>query len=124
MAKLLADQLRELWRDVEHKKLTAEEFQHQNDAWLAEFSDRWKKALALPAKSDFTGSMLGELTDYLRLGSLDELKAWHERAATKSENTWRDSVDPHDRKSVDRFYDECELELYSLLFWHTLTEDN
>ena len=54
---------------------------------------------------------------------MEELEAWRDRATKALAGAWND-VDPKNDQSVQRFYDGCQLELYNLLTWHTLREDD
>ena len=120
---MVADQLKALWDQVDRKQIAWQQYEQQKKSWLEEYASRWRRALIMPGDDDFVESSRHELIRYLHLKDSDALNAWHERARTNMGGAW-DSVDPEDDKSVALFYDGCELELYNLLMWHTLAEDD
>jgi mycofactocin glycosyltransferase len=123
MATMLADQLQALWDRVDRKEITAVDFERQQTEWLNGYAQTWKRALLMEGAIDLRESSLAELVIYLKLSGVAELEAWRQKAAKAAEADW-ESLDPTDPRAVERFYDNCQLELYNLLMWHTLAEDN
>jgi len=122
VTQMLADQLKSLWDDVEQKTLDWEEHERFKKRGLNGYIATWRDALLIDGQTDLRESSLQELVEYLGLKDTTELQAWSERANQAFANSWS-GVDPNDPKAVERFYDKCELELYNLLTWHTLAED-
>jgi SAM-dependent methyltransferase len=120
---LVADQLKELWLSVEGGKLSAEEFHAKQERLLYEYRSVWSQALLLDGYKNLEESLLSELGRYLGCRDAAEIKNWHQRALSRAKAQWYEEVDPHVRESVERFYDQCEAELYSLLCWHALNDD-
>jgi mycofactocin glycosyltransferase len=123
MVRMVADQLQALWDRVDRKEITAAAFERQQAEWLDGYAQTWKRALLMEGATDLRESSQAELVAYLSLNSCAELEIWRQEAAKAAEPDWR-SLDPTDPEAVERFYDNCHLELYSLLMWHTLVEDN
>jgi 2-polyprenyl-3-methyl-5-hydroxy-6-metoxy-1,4-benzoquinol methylase len=123
MTNMVADQLKELWDEVDRKTITWERFEQQKAEWLDGYASQWRSALTLDGFSDLRGSSLDELMRYLGLSDQSQLESWRQNANNAMSGAWN-SVDAHDPNSVARFYDGCQLELYNLLTWHTLEEDD
>jgi mycofactocin glycosyltransferase len=123
MTHMIADQLKELWDQVDRKTITWQQFEQQKTQWLDGYAAQWLKALLFKGSADLLASSHNELQRHLGLKNADELKAWRDRANAALPDQWK-SIDPADPRSVQQFYNGCELELYNLLTWHTLVEDD
>lgn len=123
MEKLLPDQLKELWRYVEAKELSTEDFDTKQQQGLAEYRKIWSEALLLEGYQDLQQSLIHELGLYTRCHDLVEVQLRCTRAVENLANEWRDKVDPTDRMSVENFYNHTKEEIYELMWWHTLLDD-
>jgi 2-polyprenyl-3-methyl-5-hydroxy-6-metoxy-1,4-benzoquinol methylase len=123
MQQLLPDQLKELWRRVEEKKLLTEEFNFKQEQGLAEYRKIWSDALLLEGYRELQKSLLDELGLYVGCQDSAEIQLRCSRAVESLAKEWGEKVDPTDRKSVENFYNETEAEIYELMWWHTLSED-
>jgi 2-polyprenyl-3-methyl-5-hydroxy-6-metoxy-1,4-benzoquinol methylase len=124
MEKLLADQLKELWHSVDQQELTAEAFQRLQDHLMAGDAEVWKRALLLEGHQDLQESLLAEIGRYMACGDLAEIRRRCLHAVANVRREWQDKVNPHDRRSIEHFYDESQAMLYELMWWHTLSEDS
>jgi 2-polyprenyl-3-methyl-5-hydroxy-6-metoxy-1,4-benzoquinol methylase len=123
MQQLLPDQLKELWRRVEEKKLLTEDFNFKQEQGLAEYRKIWSDALLLEGYRELQKSLLDELGLYVGCQDSAEIQLRCSRAVESLAKEWGEKVDPTDRKSVENFYNETEAEIYELMWWHTLSED-
>ena len=123
MEKLLPDRLKELWQSVERKQLLAEEFSIEQERLLTGYRRVWSDALRIEGHQDLRESLLYELGLYTGCTDLAEIRLRCKRAVEDLADEWRQKVDPGDRRSVERFYDETQAEVYELMWWHSLEED-
>ena len=123
MEKLLPDELKELWQSVEQKELLTEEFNAKQERGLAEYRKIWSDALLLEGHQHLQQSLLYELGLYMKCEDLAEIRGRCSSALEELAREWREKVDPTDRKSVERFYNESQGEIYELMWWHSLSED-
>ena len=123
MEKLLPDQLKDLWRFVEEKKLSPEDFAAQEERLLGEYKKLWTDALLLEGQRDLEDSLVHELGLYTRCDDPKKIRSICRAAVDTLAEQWRLHVDPADRRSVEKFYNETEAEIYELLWWHTLGDD-
>ena len=123
MENLLADKLKELWQSVEQQELSTEEFNLKQERGLAEYRKMWSDALVLEGHQDLQASLLYELGLYMKCEDLTEIERRCKRAVEDLASEWQEKVNPRDRKSVERFYNETQGEIYELMWWHTLSED-
>ncbi len=123
MTPLLADQLKDLWQCVEQKELLTKEFNLQQERGLAEYRRIWSDALRLGGQQDLQQCLLDELGLYMKCNDSAEIKLRCTRAVENLASEWREKVNPADRKSVERFYNETDGEIYELIWWHTLSDD-
>jgi 2-polyprenyl-3-methyl-5-hydroxy-6-metoxy-1,4-benzoquinol methylase len=124
MEKLLADQLKELWHSVVQQELTAEAFQRMQDRLMADDGEVWKRALLLEGHQDLQESLLYEIGRYTACEDLAEIQRRCLHAVANVRREWQEKVNPHDRRSIEQFYDESQAMLYELMWWHTLSEDS
>ncbi|MFZ2445136.1 MAG: class I SAM-dependent methyltransferase [Syntrophobacteraceae bacterium] len=120
---LLPDTLVRLWADVEGGRLSREEFHRDQDVFLEEYRDEWKRALLLDGEADLPNSILRELASYFGDGDLDETRRLCLDAVADIKGEWRDKVGSIDADRVRSFYDQSRAMLHELMWWHTLTDD-
>jgi 2-polyprenyl-3-methyl-5-hydroxy-6-metoxy-1,4-benzoquinol methylase len=123
MEKLLPDQLKDFWQTVARDEHTAEEYTHEYERLLAEYRQIWERALILHGHQDLQESLLAELGRYTQCSDGAEVQRRCEHAVASLKHEWEDKVQPADRQSIERFYDESQAMLYELTWWHTLGED-
>jgi 2-polyprenyl-3-methyl-5-hydroxy-6-metoxy-1,4-benzoquinol methylase len=122
--KLLPDELKELWANVDERRFTTEQFMIEQDRRLDEFRDAWKRALLLKGRRSLENSLVWELGSYLNCSDLTEVERRAKRALETTRDEWQRSERLGDRQSIEQFYDESESSLYELMWWHTLSYDN
>jgi 2-polyprenyl-3-methyl-5-hydroxy-6-metoxy-1,4-benzoquinol methylase len=123
MEKLLPDQLKDFWQTVVRNEHTAEDYTHEYDRLLAEYRQTWERALILDAHQDLQASLLAELGRYTQCANIAEVRHRCEHAVASLKCEWEDKVQPANRQSIERFYDESQAMLHELMWWHTLGED-
>jgi 2-polyprenyl-3-methyl-5-hydroxy-6-metoxy-1,4-benzoquinol methylase len=123
MDKLLPDQLKDFWQAVVRHEHTAEDYTHIYDRLLGEYRQTWERALILQGHQDLQESLLAELGRYSQCNDAAEILRRCEQAVASVKREWEDKVQPADRRSIERFYDESQAMLYELMWWHTLGED-
>jgi 2-polyprenyl-3-methyl-5-hydroxy-6-metoxy-1,4-benzoquinol methylase len=123
MDKLLPDQLKDFWQAVRQGQHTAEEYTEVYERWLGEYRHLWVQALLLEGQQDLTHSLLVELGRYAQCHDLAEVRRRCEQAVASVKREWEQKVQPADRLSIERFYDESQAMLYELMWWHTLGDD-
>ena len=124
MQKLLPDRLKNLWKDVEAKKATTEEFEVQQEKWFQEYRAIWKKAMLLDGQTELGNSLLVELGQHVGCSDLVEVRRRCAEASKGVASEWDEIVNPGDRDSVERFYNQSVAEIYGLLWWHALEDDH
>ena len=125
MEKLLPDQLKQLWQEVEQKQLTLEEFSRQQERFLAEYRSLWEQALILNGHKNLQESLCSELGQYSGCEDLTEIRRRCSCALSNVRGEWHgSSVDRDDLQSVQQFYNESEAMIYELMWWHSLSEDD
>ena len=123
MLKLMPDELKELWQAVEKNELLTEKFTREQERLLGEYRKIWSDALTLEGFKDLPASLFHELGLYIQCADAAEIQLRCSRAVKSLAQEWREKVDPTDRKSVERFYNESRVEIYDLIGWHTLSDD-
>jgi SAM-dependent methyltransferase len=124
MEKLLPDQLKELWHAVEQQQLTAEEFTSAQERLLGEYRKTWEQALLLEGCHDLQHSIFSELGRYVGCEDLVEIQRRCTQAVADVKQEWDAKVDPANRQSIERFYDESQAMIFELMGWHTLCDDS
>jgi hypothetical protein len=120
--KLLADELKEPWQRVEQKELLTEKFRLEQERSVGEYRKTWTAALVMKGFHDLQKSLFYELGLYTKCDPA-EVQLRCIRAVKNLAQEWRKNVNPRDRKSIEQFYNESQLEIYDLIWWHTLSED-
>jgi SAM-dependent methyltransferase len=123
MESLLPDRLKELWRRVDERELTADAAQRQQESLLDEYRAIWTKALVREEANDLKQSLLRELATYLGWSDLDDVEARCRAIGSELKGDWERIVQRDDPLSIDRFYDESQAHLFELIWWHSLAED-
>jgi len=123
MEALLPDRLKTLWREVDEGRLSAEDFQREQERLVGEYRLTWTRALLMDSLQDLAESILWELGEYTgnRDGEEIRRRCLHAVAHIKAE--WHRNVKDVNRQSVERFYADSEAMIYELMWWHTLSED-
>jgi SAM-dependent methyltransferase len=123
MEKLLPDQLKMLWQSVMEQQLTTEAYQQEQERLLDTYRETWTAALLLEGQTDLCTSILTELGQYAHCEDLEEVKDRCLGAVAALKGEWQAKVDPDNRRSIERFYDETQATMYELMWWHTLIDD-
>jgi SAM-dependent methyltransferase len=123
MERLLPDRLKELWARVEGGQMTAEAFTAQQERELDAYRGVWTEALVLAPHRDLQESLLAELGRYVGAAEEQALRERCREAVTALRREWEAGVEPRQRASIERFYDENPTMIYELMWWHTLGED-
>jgi SAM-dependent methyltransferase len=123
MEMLLPDQLQALWRAVEEKRLTAEEFTREQERLLGEYQRTWTQALLLNGRQDLRESLLSELGMYDHCDDAAEVLRRCERAVETLKHEWHAQVHGEEQQAIERFYDQSKTTMYELMWWHTLGDD-
>jgi mycofactocin glycosyltransferase len=123
MEKLLPDQLKDFWQTVVRNEHTAEEYTDEYDRSLAAYRQTWERALILDGHQDLQESLLAELGRYTQCTDVAEIQRRCADAVAELKHEWLDTVQPADRRSIERFYDKSQAMLYELMWWHTLRDD-
>lgn len=124
MDALLPDQLKELWRSIEAKERSADDYETLKDQWFAEYEAIWRDALVSGGHPDLKLSLLAELGQYVGVTDLAEMERLCRTAPAELAKEWDAWVDERDQSSVESFYNRSKAEIYGLLWWHTLLDDN
>ena len=119
----MPDELKELWRSVEKNGLLTEKFTREQERLLNEYRKIWTDALTLEGFKDLPASLFHELGLYTQCADAAEIQLRCSRAVKSLAQEWREKVNPTDSKSVERFYNESQVEIYDLIAWHTLSDD-
>jgi len=122
-AKLVPDQLMDLWQGVERGELDESGFARAQERLVGGYRAIWAQSLALDGHRDLEGSLLAELAEYVQCDDLNEVRRRCQAAMAGVEAEWRDRVDPRDPHSIQAYYDQNPIHLYELLWWHTLVDD-
>jgi 2-polyprenyl-3-methyl-5-hydroxy-6-metoxy-1,4-benzoquinol methylase len=123
MEKLLPDQLKSAWAEVEAGRLTAEEFDARQQAWTEEYRQIWRKALLLEGQTDLTASLLAEIARFSG-EPIAEVERRCRHAVNAIADEWNEQVRAENRESVERYYDRSEGYIYDLMWWHALHDDD
>jgi 2-polyprenyl-3-methyl-5-hydroxy-6-metoxy-1,4-benzoquinol methylase len=123
MEKLLPDQLKSAWAEVEAGRLTADEFDARQQAWTEEYRRIWRKALLLKGQTDLTASLLAEIARFSG-EPIAEVERRCRHAVNAIADEWNEQVRAENRESVERYYDQSEGYIYDLMWWHALHDDD
>lgn len=123
MEQLLPDRLKELWQLVDRGVMTAEAFDAEQAHQLDDCRAVWAEALRLEGHHDLAESLLAELAEYVGCRDLDEVERRCREAVAELKREWDHGVSRDSRTSVERFYDQTQVTLYELTWWHTLIDD-
>jgi len=123
MEDLLPDTLKRLWRDVEKGRLSAEDFQGEQERLVGEHGRAWTRALLLEGLDDLEESIVTEIGWYTGNGDREQIRRRCLDAVSHIKAEWQRDVKDLSRESVERFYEDSEAMIYELMWWHTLSED-
>ncbi len=123
MNQLLPDRLKELWNEVEAKRLRPEQFETEQERLLAEYKQLWGQALSLNGHTDLKSSLLAETGLYVGCSDLAEVERRCQRGYVAVKQEWESTFKAGDLQSVEKFYDASKAYTYDLMWWHTLTDD-
>jgi len=123
MEKLLPEQLKELWQSVAQKERSTETVTFKQEQLIAEYRKIWTDALVLEGFKDLQESLFHELGLFTGCSDPAEIRLRCARSVKSLAQEWRDRVDPADPQSVAQFYNESQVEIYDLIWWHTLLDD-
>jgi 2-polyprenyl-3-methyl-5-hydroxy-6-metoxy-1,4-benzoquinol methylase len=123
MDRLLPDRLKALWRLVDLKQLTPEQFNQEQERLLAEYRDLWEQALIRKGYKNLQESLCAELALFSGCEDLSEIQRRCSYALANVKHEWCGKVDRADHQTVAKFYNESEAMIYELMWWHTLRED-
>jgi mycofactocin glycosyltransferase len=124
MKKLLPDQLKDLWQQVEQDRLDREVFQTRQETLLEEHRRLWQEALLLPGFQDLSTSIVSELCRYTGIDDSELMQRRCTEALSDLKGEWGSEVTCQDPMAIERFYDQSQAMIYELMWWHTLTDDN
>ncbi len=124
MEKLLPDVLKELWQSVDDKQLTGPQFYDEQKRRLDTYRRMWRDALVLEGRWNLRKSLVWELGSYLGIKNLSQVERQAKDAMLRTETEWHQRVDPGNRQAVEQFYDESEVGLFELMWWHGLGWDD
>jgi 2-polyprenyl-3-methyl-5-hydroxy-6-metoxy-1,4-benzoquinol methylase len=123
LEKLVPEQLKELWQGIAQKEPSTESIAREQERLLAGYGKIWTDALALTGFHDLKASLFHELGLFTGCPDPAEIKRRCEQSVKGLAQEWRDRVDPADPRSVEQFYNQSEVEIYDLIWWHTLSDD-
>ncbi|HEX5476191.1 MAG TPA: class I SAM-dependent methyltransferase [Vicinamibacterales bacterium] len=123
MERLLPDELKHLWGEVDAGRLSHEDFAAAQDRLIGEYRQLWTGALILPGEPDLETSLLGEVAAYAGVADLAEVRRRCQQASAALKDEWHEHVDAGSRESVERFYHASDAYIYELMWWHTLVDD-
>lgn len=121
---LLPDRLKALWRQVEARQRHPDEYEPLKDQWFAEYRARWFDAMVTQGYPTLKETLLAELGRYVGVSDLAEIERRCRTAPAELAREWDSWVDTQDRSSVEAFYNQSRAEIYGLLWWHTLVDDD
>jgi mycofactocin glycosyltransferase len=124
MIKLLPDQLKDLWQEVEQHRISRDEFQSREEALLADRHRLWQEALLLPGFRDLSTSIISELCRYTGIDNSEIIQRRCTEALSDLKGEWGSGVTCQDPLAIEQFYDRSQAMIYELMWWHTLVDDN
>lgn len=124
METLLPDTLKMLWGDVERGKMSADEFQREQERLVGGYRHTWTQALLMQGFHDLAESLVSEISGYTGNRDLEDIRRRCLRAVAHIKAEWHRQVKDVTRESVERFYADSDAMIYELMWWHTLGEDS
>lgn len=118
----LATELRKLWARADAREITPESAMAEQKCLLGRYRQIWFQALLLNGESDIMQSTLKELASRRGVRDLESVRRRCECAVQSLKDAWNERV--KDACQVERFYDEADLFIDELMWWHTLKEDD
>jgi 2-polyprenyl-3-methyl-5-hydroxy-6-metoxy-1,4-benzoquinol methylase len=102
--------------------MSREAFTSKQEQLLEIHRAEWRSALLCDGETDLRTSLLREVAAYYSLSDLVEVERRCACAVDTLRQEWQDKVDPHQRASIERFY-ESPNTVYELMDWHSLRDD-
>jgi SAM-dependent methyltransferase len=122
---LLPDRLRDLYHQIRASERPGDDYEPLHQQWLAEHRAVWESALVTGGWGDLKQSLLAELGRYADIPDLAEVERLCRTAPAELAKEWDAIVrDAADRASVESFYNKSKAEIFGLLWWHTLVDDD
>ena len=119
---LLPDRLRELWKEVDAKRMSAEDCTAQQERWLDDYRRQWRKALLANEHEDLRTGLFREVAAYYQIADLAEVERRCASAVATLRHEWHESGEPDPQTKIENFY-ESPTTIYELVEWHTLQDD-
>jgi 2-polyprenyl-3-methyl-5-hydroxy-6-metoxy-1,4-benzoquinol methylase len=119
---LLPDRLRELWKEVDAKRMSSEECTAQQERWLDDYRRQWREALLESGQDDLRTGLFREVAAYYQIADLAEVERRCANAVAHLRHEWQESDEPDQRAKIENFY-ESPTTIYELIGWHTLQDD-
>jgi SAM-dependent methyltransferase len=124
MEQLGPDQLNKLWRSVERKEVTEDEYALQEEMMLDAYSSVWRRALLLEGHTDLQNSLLEELSRYFGCADIAAIRRRCQSSVHAIKEAWHEKTNRiTDRTAVEEFYNHNQDMLFELMWWHSLEED-
>jgi 2-polyprenyl-3-methyl-5-hydroxy-6-metoxy-1,4-benzoquinol methylase len=119
---LLPDRLRELWKELDAKRMSAEECTMQQERWLDDYRRRWGEAMLGNSHDDLRTRLFREVGAYYQITDLAEVERRCASALATLRHEWHESDETDPRAKIENFY-ESPTTIYELIEWHTLQDD-
>jgi 2-polyprenyl-3-methyl-5-hydroxy-6-metoxy-1,4-benzoquinol methylase len=119
---LLPDRLRELWKEVDAKRMSVEECTAQQEQWLDDYRKQWQEALIGNGQEDLRTGLFREVAAYYQIADLAEVERRCANAVATLRHEWQESDAPDPKSKIENFY-ESPTTIYELIEWHTLQDD-
>ena len=118
---LLPDRLRELWKEVDTKRMSAEECTAQQERWLDDYRRQWREALLENEHEDLRTGLFREVAAYYQISEAEVERRCASAVATLR-HEWHESDEANPQTKIENFY-ESPTTIYELVEWHTLQDD-
>ena len=119
---LLPDRLRELWKEVDARRMSVEECTAQQERWLDDYRRQWQAALIGSGQEDLRTGLFREVAAYYQIADLAEVERRCASAVATLRHEWEKSDEPDQQAKIEHFY-ESPTTIYELIGWHTLQDD-
>lgn len=123
MEELLPDQLKNLWKEVDANRLSAEDFHAEEERLTDVYRSIWADALKLDGHADLTSSLLAETGLYVGCDDLAEVERRCRQGVHAVKEEWETTFLAEDEKTIEKFYDASQAYVYDLMWWHSLAHD-
>ncbi|MGV8074748.1 MAG: class I SAM-dependent methyltransferase [Syntrophobacteraceae bacterium] len=123
MEELLPDKLKRLWKSVEEKGISAEQFHREQERLIGEYRSLWKQALLFGSSGEMEDSVVSEIGSYLGIENLQEVQRRCMDALSAVKGEWQEKVEAVSEQCVQEFYNQSRAMSYELMWWHALGDD-